>query len=345
MACVLDSKGSFCLNVSLLLVSLCVGLAICEVVVRTTVSVTNVGPTFSAYDPVYGKRLKKRFSATRIAPEYTMTLTTNSWGFRDLEWPSLPEQPILFLGDSFTMGYGVNDGEEFPALVRQTLDDCYGPANVSVVNTGIAGNGTGRWVKFLRDEGKTYDPRVVVLQFFSNDFDDNLIEQLFQLDPNGRLYELEVPPPRTLRSVQNFLSHIPGFSSSHLVGFIRQLMTTYAERKGAGKGTRPKEDEYPTDRLTFALVKEVLALCAKEKWPVLALTVGLQGSRLDKLETLFERAAIPVIQMPDKMARPDLYYPQDGHWNASGHLLAARLIVEKLASLNHIAITDTCCCQ
>src|SRR4029077_19339562 len=97
-------------------------LALCELVARLAVTVRNVGPSFTTFDPVYGKRLKRSFACWRITPEFAMHFATNSYGFRGVEPPAPPEHAIVFLGDSFTMGYGVSDGEEFPALIAQAVD-------------------------------------------------------------------------------------------------------------------------------------------------------------------------------------------------------------------------------
>ena len=106
------SKTSPYINLALICISTLLTLALCEVVVRIFIPVRNVGPSLTIYDPVYGKRLKKNFTATRTTPEFTMQFTTNSLGFRGPEPEVFPYRPILFLGDSFTAGYGVNDGEE-----------------------------------------------------------------------------------------------------------------------------------------------------------------------------------------------------------------------------------------
>ena len=185
------SAGVLWKNLALSLIALLVGIGISELIVRSFVQVRDVGPSFTVYDPVYGQTLKKSFSARRITPEFTMRFTTNSDGFRGPELGMLSSRPILFLGDSFTMGYGVNDGEEFPALVRAALSQ-RGSKMVSVINAGVGNSGNGRWAKFLRAEARRYNPALVVLQIHANDFGDNIRERLFELSPAGELIELPV---------------------------------------------------------------------------------------------------------------------------------------------------------
>jgi hypothetical protein len=95
-------------NCLLLLSGFVIAFGLSELMVRTFISVRDVGPSFTTYDAVYGTTLKKNFSAQRITLEFTMRLSTNSDGFRGPELGVLSSRPILLLGDSFTMGYGVN---------------------------------------------------------------------------------------------------------------------------------------------------------------------------------------------------------------------------------------------
>ena len=108
-------------RLALALAGAAMGLVLAELGVRAFVTVRNVGPSFTVFDPVYGKTLKRSFSCRRMTPEFTMRFTTNSLGFRGPEPERFPRRPILFIGDSFTMGYGVDDGQEFPAVVSRTF--------------------------------------------------------------------------------------------------------------------------------------------------------------------------------------------------------------------------------
>ena len=87
-------------NLILALFSLAIGLTIAEMIVRAFIPVRNVGPSFTEYDPVYGKSLKKNFTAKRMTPEFRMEISTNSHGFRGSEIDHKFSRSIMFLGDS-----------------------------------------------------------------------------------------------------------------------------------------------------------------------------------------------------------------------------------------------------
>ncbi len=312
-------------NLGLTLVAILMALAICEVLVRAFVLVRNVGPDYSRYDPIYGKRLKRSFSAVRVAPEFTMTFSTNSLGFRGPEPGHFPHRSIVFLGDSFTAGYGVSDGEEYPDRVRTALQVRFGADKVHVLNAGIENTGNGHWVKFLRREGKRIQPRLVVLQLTDNDFTDNHGENQYRLGGSGNLVELPIPPPGLKwRLKQHVIERISFLQYSYLVGVLGQSWRAAANSNLAEQAR--KQDEHAvsdSDLLTFKLVEACLRICRENGWPALAVTVRIAGPQLTGLQEVFSRFAIDVISVPTKLERPDLYHKIDGHWNSFGHAYVA----------------------
>ncbi len=319
-------------NLSLALGAAAFALGVAELVVRFTVPVRNVGPSFTTYDSVYGKRLKPSFHATRYTPEFTNKFTTNSLGFRGPEPVSPPTHGLLFMGDSYTMGYGVSDGEEFPELVRHALLQT--GSTVPVINAGMGDNGNGRWVKFLRHELGRLKPRTVILQISENDFGDNVKEGLFTLDHSGDLTERPLPSPGISRTIQEVIELVPGLAYSYLVGLSRQAtlagQTTTAEAKVPGSASDNRQD--PADTLTYKLVARAVEICQAAGSPVVALEVGVEGPRLGALRKMFQDSRIELIEVPTKSVRPDLYYRIDGHWNSKGHRWVADKLLGQLRS-------------
>jgi len=306
-------------NGILLLASALLTVAAAELFVRLFIPVRNVGPTFSAFDPYYGKVLKRSFACTRIAPEFTMEFRTNSYGHRGPEPPSFPAHPILFLGDSFTSGYGVNDGEEFPDLLRKALEH-EGPPHIPVVNAGSGNTGNGYWLRFLKNEGPRYDPRLVVLGFCVNDFSDNLVEGMYMLTEAGELREdTSSRYQQGPRAAQEVIEAVPGLAYSHLVGLARQAYSERAPSEPGGEAQNVLRNTGGRDELTYRLVAETLDLCHSRQWRVVVIAIETTGNRLDRLRELCDRRNTPLLVPPTKAERPDLYYVVDGHWNAAGH--------------------------
>jgi lysophospholipase L1-like esterase len=324
-------------NALLLLSSLCLAVVLAEVLTRLFVPVRDVGALFTVDDPVMGKRIKKRFHTVRVAPEFTMSFTTNSLGFRGPEPISPPADSILFLGDSFTMGFGVSDGEEYPALIKAKLDATLGKDAVGVINAGMGDSGNGRWIKLLKTEADQFKLRLVVLQVTDNDFEDNVREAYFRVSDSGALHELPLKTSKA-KFLEPFLDAIPGLSNFYLYSLIRQSFYQSFVRPPAGAVTN--EDVNYAVRLTERLIAEAVSICQKKGYPVFAILVGLEGDRLGQVQAVFQANQIPALLVPAKTKRPDLYYKIDGHWNPAGHAFVARALFDQLLWLNLLARSE-----
>ena len=326
-------------NGLLMLASLLVFLLIVELTIDKIVPLRNVGPSFSAFHPVYGKHLKPGFSATRKTPEFTMRITTNQFGFRGPEIDALPERPVLFLGDSFTMGYGVNDGEEYPAIIAEALAADPAFARVEVLNAAIGDSGQGRWIKLLDHLGPDLQPRLVVMQFLSNDFSDNRRNPMFRLSPDGVLTEF-APTPETGRSAQRIIEAVPGLDRTNLVGLLRQIRDGLG-RMSAGPAEPASEPVVAAEQdqgdpeltLTLALTERAVTTARSNGWPVLAILVGIAEPRRGALASLMREHDATILVLPDRDEAADHYYDVDGHWNAAGQRAAAAALTPFIKSM------------
>lgn len=118
--------------------------------------------------------------------EFSTRYHVNSLGLRDDE-ASLDHPEIIFLGDSYTMGWGVEQEEGFAQILEKKLGR-------RSLNAGIASYGTAReLLTFQRLQ--TDSCQLLVLQFCPNDVRENrqFVEQGFQLEISPRAdFEEEV---------------------------------------------------------------------------------------------------------------------------------------------------------
>ena len=316
----------------LLLAQAVVCLVVVEVAIRLFIPVRNVGPSFTVFDQRYGETIKKSFSCSRITPEFTIRFSSNSLGFRGPE-PLAPLRGcVLFLGDSFTMGYGVNDGEEFPQLVAGALQERVGIQNAQVVNAGIGGVGNGRWIRFLRTEAPALEPRAVVLQLCSNDHADNENEQLFLLDAAEELVELPFTPSAGWkRRLQSIAESVPWLNYSYLVCKLREIRGNSSPVEPTLTGATPASDtSTPAEKLTLKLVDEAISICEQHRWIVIVLGADLEPGFVQTLGERCGKRGVTLLCVPSREQQADLYFSIDGHWNASGHAYAARILTKHL---------------
>jgi hypothetical protein len=157
------------------------------------------------------------------------------------------------------MGFGVSDGEEYPAIIKVMLDATFGENAVSVVNTGIGNSGNGRWVKLLRYEVDQFKPRLIVLRVTANDFEDNVREADFSVSESGTLSELPIRVSKA-KYLEPILDAIPGLSSSYLYSLVRQSIDRPFFGTAAKAPPANGEVGYE-DRLTERLIAEVVSIC------------------------------------------------------------------------------------
>jgi lysophospholipase L1-like esterase len=114
-------------------------------------------------------------------------IRTNSDGFRDDEYAleRNHRQRILFLGDSLTLGWGVEKEDTFEALLEQRLTE---RTPTEVINFGAGNYNTTQEVNLFLDKGLAYRPDRVVLFYFINDAEPVPQPSRFEWLGNVRLF-------------------------------------------------------------------------------------------------------------------------------------------------------------
>jgi hypothetical protein len=106
---------------------------------------------------------------------YAGLYTANSLGLRGPEVEpskSAGTRRLLMLGDSFTFGQGVRDGEVYPRIVESNLrTEAASAGNWEVVNAGNAGKDMTYHWRFLEERGWRLQPDLITVQFFANDLE------------------------------------------------------------------------------------------------------------------------------------------------------------------------------
>ncbi len=96
----------------------------------------------------------------------TSTFSTNSLGLRDAEHPLdrvENTRRIVVVGDSFTWGFGVNDGELFPDVLEELLP------RTEVVNLGVTAYALPQEVAYFKRLGVRFDPDILIVALTQND--------------------------------------------------------------------------------------------------------------------------------------------------------------------------------
>lgn len=166
-------------NGVLLIASISIGLAAVEVVSRFAIPI-HAEPLLDSNGHAVGLardrlRLKAGMKLRQVTSEFEATYTTTDAGHRA---PAVLGNPdMVFIGDSFTFGYGVDDDQTFVYLYCSKR-------KLSCANLGRPGTGTAQQVDILESflTRERWRPRRVRLMIFAmvgglmngNDLTDNL---------------------------------------------------------------------------------------------------------------------------------------------------------------------------
>ena len=126
-------------------------------------SIIQFEPACSQYDPDLTYVLKPG-RCTFENVEFRTELHVNRLGLRDSD-AALQAPDIILLGDSYTMGWGVNQDETFPQVLARTTGQ-------KVLNAGVSSYGTVREMRLL-DRLDSSRMKTLVVQYNSTDAVEN----------------------------------------------------------------------------------------------------------------------------------------------------------------------------
>lgn len=135
---------------------------------------------FVSFDPLLGWKLKAGLSSMRETSRYLVRETINSHGFRTPELPFAKPpgvRRIVFLGDSHTEGYTVDDQFTYSQQVQSILSETL---PVETISLGVGGFSTDQELLAYLEYGRRYEPDLVVLQYCSNDHEFVVLDKYWR---------------------------------------------------------------------------------------------------------------------------------------------------------------------
>ena len=296
------------------------------------------------------------------SPDVEIWFRINGQGMRDSREFRYDKPPgvrrIVVLGDSFTMGYEVGAEETYASILERELRARGN--SVEALNAGVSGFGTAEQFLYLERELFRYQPDVVVLSFYTNDYSDNVRSGLFRLDDAGKLVRAAhayVPAGRVgdflnTNAVFNWLS-----AYSNAFAFVKERANEIAKREmvretleevedfQAGANPRPlapKEEAYDR-RLTVAILEALADWTRARGIPLVIQSIPFrQPSPVALTETFptgFDVGREGVWFLPAKsfldpyVDRELLYWTRShGHWTPFAHARSGEALAALIAS-------------
>jgi lysophospholipase L1-like esterase len=252
--------------------------------------------------------------------EFDVQNSINSAGLRDDE-ASLASPEIVVLGDSYAMGWGVNQDEAFPQVLEKISQQ-------RVLNAGISSYGTAREVTLFNRLTRS-SIKTIFLQYHANDFEENtsFIENHYTL------------PIRKESTYDSLRFHINKredyFPFKHLYG-----VTKAASRKLFHPAPAPVSDLEAASKML-----DVLTHLNIDKTKVRIIVFKLDD--YDRIDDGFIHAVdslantepyqdwnLSTVSLSGLFTEDD-YFVLDDHINASGHRKIAHKLAESLNPMLH----------
>ncbi|MFH0854071.1 MAG: SGNH/GDSL hydrolase family protein [bacterium] len=174
---------NFLIKILLILVSLIAGMAIIEIWLRVSSPKIskNHKPLYLADEygnTIHQKNLNDLFYSTEKKSE--VKLKTNKEGFIGNDYPlekGTSTFRIAVLGDSFAEAIQIDTDKNFVSLLENQLNEFdyekFNNKKIEAMNFGIGGQGTFEELKIYKYYVQKYNPDLVLLVFFPNDFENN----------------------------------------------------------------------------------------------------------------------------------------------------------------------------
>lgn len=298
-----------------------------------------------------GFALQPKLTTRFVREDFSTRLVTNAEGFRG-PWPTpIPgRRSVFFLGDSSTMGQGVEFEECFTEVFNRSLRAA-GRNDWEGINFGMMGYATKNADLVLRTYFDRFQPAVVYLGLYENDWFENYYYPMYQVD-RGYFTTTESNPGGPFSDAKwllldSYLGRLILFKGRNL--FCRYLLTPEVQAMQEFYVAREIPDQARFDRMfdtTMAII-DGMDRYVRERDSTLVLFNLPSISSLDRIPVDYDHKDRVIRQrLQEHCRRAGIAYrsvyetlevagreqpvilPQDKHLNPVGH----RAVGEYLAS-------------
>ncbi len=300
-------------SVSLVLLVLAVaGIDVLELAQRTQLRLAKPrGTRMFRPDARLGHRHVPNATVRVRSKEFDVLYSIDAVGARRVPGARSDLPTAVFLGDSFTFGHGVEDGEAYPALVQRHWPE------LTVRNRGINGGGTSHALLLLGEDLRRGGVELVVYSWlvihnWRNYLDRSWLEMVARSNQKLPLFDVVDGRPRWVR-----LADESDGLSRDAPGFVEhEWQITLALIEEMARRTRARGARFVVVVLPVATGVELQDAARARLLPFLA-ERGIEAIDL--------QATLPVTR--------DDFYPVDGHPKAEWHRRVADAIAASIDPL------------
>lgn len=340
------------INVAVSLIGLLIALFIAEMILRAYVPV--LGPMYRA-DSITGYSLKPNVSVNHRFPNnYDVHYETNSLGFRNPEI-TMPKPEgvcrVLGLGDSQTMGIGVERDDTYLSILQTRLQSRTPQSRIEVINAGVPGWGTSQELARLEHMGANLEPDIVIVGVGTNDTRDSFKSGLYRISDSGTLESTPLDKRPQWFPERQLITRLPGYdylaNNSAIFNWIRAIYT----RSRAGDLTPEVSPDvlYQDDwlQLEALLMRQMNVIASEIKARLIFVLIpsaepGQIRESIAPYQQICTQEKLACLNIADAvidsgLTRDEIRYPNDPHWRPRGHLLIAEALDQFLGDLSACA--------
>lgn len=312
---------------------------------------------FILYDERLGWKLAPGWEGQHEHHDFSVRYGVNSLGLRGEALNFARPGSLMFLGDSFTFGLGVNDEEVFTRILSEKTGR-------NVLNAGVPGYANDQQLMLLETLTDYRPAEVVWMVYLGNDLLDNGEAFPLQAAHGKPFYSLSAGQELVLNNVPVPLKPKPeGYSSrsvqSEIVGefdpyqswqswidgfALGRVINQWVGIDVEGLRAHLKSHSGSKVELFMALAErgqsvvqsaggtlKVVLLPGQGYTREESIPAVYQGVMSELLEARLGNAGIPVLNLTDDLSGHEnaagLFHPNEGHFNPEGH----RWLTETLA--------------
>jgi lysophospholipase L1-like esterase len=299
---------------------------------------------------------------------YDYEVVSNSLGFPGPEYsPPKPDDVfrILVTGDAFSSAEGVNTDQAWPRLLEKELDEKIDGKTVEVLNFSITGYGPNQYAEVANEFVPTYQPDLVIVEVFVNDFQDALwTNEDFQYnigfyngDSNGISSVLKLESLRSWidinikQKIKEMLRGEPntqGYFLGHFVTLERQELDSLDYSRDAVQADLEQiqsVSEQSGAQVVLVMVPSSVQVCSPDALPYYPSHIDLKDSTrfdIDQPQRVMSEIAnslgIPMYDLRNALSASAqcLYQPHNMHWLEEGHRVVSDYLANTLSENGYI---------
>lgn len=253
------------------------------------------------------------------------TFVANSLGLRAAELGDKDKPRVVFLGDSFTWGWGVPDGVRYTDRLQLAYPQ------YQIINAGINGYSTVQETLLLKKYYQQMMPDLVVLQVFQNDFIENLENRGVYPKPYldwHHDFVLKHPPPGM--AGDEWISHVALWIANHTYFYRQVVIAAYAKlmRNDFPEAEMPSDEKILVHAMGVAL-DSLIGFCREKNIPLMIISSDLKPYQQQAVDVIAREKAILHYDLSQSAFKDKQHFAlgdHTAHWNAYGHQLVADVV-------------------